>query len=330
MTEMLPITLALLLPCQSWHEPAAGVPERAAWVEAEGLTEGPWLGWSPSGPRRGEAPTRGPWLAIEFDVPAIETPAGTWLLELSDGSVLHGKPGPDVPDLGTPSWFLGGVGAPALPMDPVYLARQGRGRLPTRLAGGEDMVWLRRSEGVLDLQRGYLLDWNAKGLNFQALAGVRDYPWTEVEAFCLLEETPPPQADAVWLTLADGSMLTARILEQDARGSSSTDFLLELPWGGRVRIPARGVSRILRRAGVEEWAGLTWETRAAPPALVVDWSPKRNRAVDGGFLRLGARNYPSGLGMRAATEVARTAPGPGTLLPTATFTPINAPVTGTP
>jgi len=303
-------------PCQSWRAEQAAVPERAFWIEAEGAGEGPWLGWGPAGPRREGAPTRGPWLAIEFDVPAIPTPAEGWVLELADGSVLRGGPGPDVADLGSPSWFLGGDGAPALPIDPVYLARQGRGRLPARGAGEEDRLWLRRARGVLDLQTGYLLDWNGKGLSFQTLAGERQHPWEEIEAFCLLEDAPHSQADAVWLTLADGSTLSARILEQDPRSAGARDFLLELPWGGRVRIPARGVTRILRRSGVEEWAAAAWQERDPAPERVVDWSPKRNRAVDGGFLRLGTRNYPTGMGARAPSEFARAAPGPGLLFVT--------------
>jgi hypothetical protein len=315
---ILPLLLSLtaLPPCQSWRPEQAAVPDRARWIEAEGIREGRWLGWGPAGPRRGEAPTQGPWLAIEFEVPSIPTPAEGWLLELSNGSVLRGGPGPDVPDLGTPSWFLGGAGAPALPIDPVFLSRQGRGRLPARLGASEDQVWLRRARGVLDLQQGYLLDWNSKGLTFQALAGERNYPWAEVDSFCLLEESPAPQADAVWLTLADGSFLSARILEQDPQNAGNTDFLLELPWRGRVRIPAQGVARIVRRAGVEEWAGAEWEVRASPPQLVVDWSPKVNRAVDGGFLRLGTRIHPIGLGTRAPTELARPASGAGLLFVT--------------
>jgi hypothetical protein len=67
---------------------------------------------------------------------------------------------------------------------------------------------------------------------------------------------------------------------------------------------------------VEEWAGRAWETREQAPPRVVDWSPKRNRAVDGGFLRLGARPHPTGLGARAPSEVARPAPGPGTFFVT--------------
>lgn len=303
-------------PCQSWRAGQDAVPEQALWIEAEGAGVGPWRGFGAAGPRREGAPTRGPWLAIEFDLPPIPTPAEGWWLELTDGSVLRGGPGPDVPDLGTPSWFLGGEGAPALPLDPVYLARQGRGRLPARIAGEEDRLWLRRTRGVLDLQQGYLLDWNGKGLSFQTLAGERQHAWEEVEAFCLLEDAPEPQADAVWLTLADGSTLSARILEQDPRAAGSRDFLLELPWGGRVRIPARGVTRILRRSGVEEWAASAWQSREQSETRVVDWSPKVNRAVDGGFLRLGARLYPTGLGTRAPSEIARAAPGPGTLFVT--------------
>lgn len=314
MISLLLSAAALLQPCQSWRAGEAAAPQQARWIEAEGVRDGLWLGWGPDGPRRGSAPTRGPWLALEFEVPPIDSAAEGWILELQDGSILRGGPGPDVPDLGTPSWFLAGAGAPALPIDTVYLGRQGRGRLPTRLPGEEDLVWLRRLGGVLDLQRGYLLDWNSSGLKLETLAGERLHPWTEVEAFCLLEEKPAPQAGAVWLTLADGSLLTARILEQDPLSAANSDFLLELPWGGRVRIPARGVARILRRSGVEEWSALPWESREQAETLVVDWSPKRNRAVDGGILRLGARSHPTGLGTRAPVELTRAAPGPGLLL----------------
>lgn len=302
------------LACQSWQAPEAAPPERARWIETGGVSEGLWLGWGETGPRRAEAPTRGAWLALEFDVPALDGPAAPWILELADGAVWMGQPGPAGAEVGLQFWALSG-GGPLLPVDPLWLRRMGRGRLPGLVTGEEDHLWLRRAGGVLDLQRGFLLDWSARGLRFEGPAGERDHDWEGVDSFALLAEPMEEAADLVWLGLVDGSTLAARVVGQDPREGGGS-WRIEMPWGAAATLPARAVSRIRRREGVEEWASLAWERRGVPAAQAVDWSPKVNRSVEGGLLRLGDRVYPQGIGVRAPEELARPVAGPGTMLAT--------------
>jgi hypothetical protein len=310
---MIPL-LALLLPlpfvCHSWQQEPAAPPEHARWIEAEGVQAAAWMGWADGGPRRAAAPTRGPWLAIEFELPPTPPDPAGWTLDLADGARLRGGPGPDRPDLGLPTWRLSGADGPVVPLDLIWLRRQSRTTLPPRPDGEEDALWLRRQGGVLDQQRGFLLDWSAAGLRFEGPAGERQHPWEEVEGFALLDEPVEPQRDAAWLFLADGGTLSARILRQDPRAEGG-DYEVEFAWGARSRIPARWVTRIRRRSGVEEWSRVEWQVAEQPAAQALDWSPKVDRSVEGRVLRLGARTYPQGIGVHAPCEIMRRVPGPG-------------------
>lgn len=311
----LPLLSLLLLPavCQD-GEPRPITPQSARWIEAEGIHEGEWLGWGETGPRRAGAPVHGPWLALEFPVPPIAVAADAWVLALAAGGSLRGEPGRDLPDAGLSTWQLALPGAPQLPLDPIWLRAQGRGAVPSLPTGAEqDRIWLRRPGGVLDEQRGWLLDWRAAGAVFETVAGERVFAWSEVEALRVLDEALELPPDAVWLFLADGSTLAARILSQDPRADEGA-WRIELPWGAEARLPAAAVSRIRRREGTEEWAHREWETRAQPVGTALDWSPKLQRSVEGHPLRLGARTWPDGIGVKAPSELARHAPGAGTLL----------------
>jgi hypothetical protein len=295
------------------QEPFAA-PETARWIEAEGASDGEWLGWGPSGPRRAGAPVRGPWLALEFELPPLPADDESWVLGLAGGSRLRGEPGPDLPDAGLATWRLALPGAPLLPLDSLWLRAQGRGALPPADSGArEDRLWLRRPGGVLDLRQGFLLDWRAAGAVFQTAGGERTVPWSDVHAMALLDEPVAEPAGTVWLFLADGSTLAAKVLGQDPHAEGGA-WSIELPWGARARLPAASITRVRRREGVEEWARASWEVREHPRAEVLDWSPKFGAAVEGGALRLGGRTWPDGIGVKAPSEVARAAPGPGTLL----------------
>ena len=106
------MTLPLLLlacgslPCQSAQPDPSLAPETAFWIEAEGMGPAAWLGWGPSGPRRSEAPQRGPWLAIEFKVAEVTPEPAVWIVELADGARWRGEPGPDLEEVGLPTWKL--------------------------------------------------------------------------------------------------------------------------------------------------------------------------------------------------------------------------------
>jgi hypothetical protein len=313
MSLLAAVLLTMPADCQA-GQPAPAPPRLARWIEAEGMHEVEWLGWAEAGPRRASAPVHGPWLAIEFAVPAQPAPDDAWVLELAAGARLRGEPGPDLPDAGLPTWRLAVRGGALLPLDALWLRAQGRGAAPLQdPAAEQDALWLRRAGGVLDLQRGWLLDWRAAGPVFEGAAGERTVAWSEVEALRVLDEPLELPADAVWLFLADGSTLAAKVLAQDPLADDG-EWQIELPWGARARLPAEAVTRLRRRTGVEEWARADWEVREQPRAGVLDWSPKLQRSVEGRALRLGGRIWPDGIGVKAPTELARAAPGPGTLL----------------
>ncbi len=237
-----------------------------------------------------------------------------WILELVGGSRLRGSPGPDLPDSGLPSWRLALQGEVFLPFDSLWLRAQGRGSIPEPRPLDQDQLWLLRPGGVLDLQRGFLLDWRAAGAVFETSGGARTVPWPEVHALSVLEESLAPPRDGVWLFLADGSALTAKVIAQDPRGAEGSHWEIELPWGAHARIPASAVSRVRRREAVEEWANAAWTVSEQPSSSVLDWSPKLGRSVDGHALRLGARTWPDGLGVKAPSTLTRRAPGAGLLM----------------
>lgn len=298
-------------PCQ---QPLAAAPESARWIEAEGVHEGAWLGWSEAGPRRAEAPLLGPWLALEFDLPARPAADDAWVLALAGRARLHGEPGPDLPDAGLPTWRLLLPGAPLVPLDPLWLRALGRGAPPPEdPAAREDRLWLRRPGGVLDRQSGFLLDWRAAGAVFQTASAERTVPWSEIHALALLDEPVEEPPGTAWLFLADGSTLAARILAQDPQVLGGA-WSVELPWGSRASLPAAAVTRVRRRDGIEEWGRGPWVVREHPGSAALDWSPKFGTAVGGGALRLGGRTWPDGIGVKAPSEIARDAAGPGTLL----------------
>lgn len=307
----------LLLPptnCQTGEPGLVGQTKTARWIEAEGVRDGEWLGWAASGPRRAAAPIHGPWLALEFSVATVEPAPDAWVLTLAAGGTLRGEPGPDLPDAGLPTWRLALSGRPQLPFDPLWLRSQGRGFAPTLPSGADqDQLCLRRPGGTLDCQRGWLLDWRAAGAVFGSTSGERTYPWSEVDSLCVLDEALELPGDAVWLFLADGSTLAGTILSQEP-GVDGGAWMIELPWGARARLPEEAVTRIRRRAGVEEWARRDWIVGEQPAGEALDWSPKFHRSVEGHPLRLGGRTWPDGIGVKAPSELSRRTPGAGTLL----------------
>ncbi|MDA1260042.1 MAG: NPCBM/NEW2 domain-containing protein [Planctomycetota bacterium] len=314
MSLTLATTLILLPACQAGEPAPVTAPVSARWIESEGVREGEWLGWSESGPRRAGPPVHGPWLALEFAVAAQPPDDEAWVMELAGGGRLRGEPGPDLPDAGMPTWRLALRGSPLLPFDSLWFRGQGRGSAPPPDPRAEqDRLWLRRPNGVLDLQRGWLLDWRAAGPVFETAAGERTAAWQEVDSLRVLADEMEVAEDAVWLFLADGSALLAKVIAQDPRADQGA-WQIELPWGVRARLPADAVTRVRRREGVEEWAQVEWLVREQPGSAEVDWSPKLQRSVEGHALRLGERTWPDGIGVKAPSELARSVPGPGTLL----------------
>ena len=130
----------------------------------------------------------------------------------------------------------------------------------------------------------------------------------------VLTEAVPEQADAVWIQLANGGSLSARIVALDGE-----KLLVELPWGNGWNLPLSAVTRIRRRAALVELAApkadgsLNWEVVESPEAGVIDWSPKPGRSVEGRPLRLADVVYPQGVGVHAPAELAQAMESGGLL-----------------
>jgi hypothetical protein len=268
------------------------------------------LGWESGQPRlqvRGQARAETSWLALDFGAAAIAVPEGSWRLVLGGGGLLRGRP--QATAEGQAGFALTGLQdqAAVLPLDTLWVQRLGRDRLPLA-EEDRDVLWARIPEGGRDVQRGYFLEWTMDGIDFEGPGGVRSFPWEELEGFGLLEEALPLPAEAVWVQLRQGSSLTATV--SAVRGGR---LELELPWGAAWSVGLDDVARIERLAGLVDLADDKWAVLEEPASEAMDWSPKVDRAVEGGFLRVGGIHYPAGLGVRAPTVLQRTVSRPGTL-----------------
>jgi hypothetical protein len=268
------------------------------------------LGWESGQPRlqvRGQARAETSWLALDFGAAAIAVPEGSWRLVLGGGGLLRGRP--QATAEGQAGFALTGLQdqAAVLPLDTLWVQRLGRDRLPLA-EEDRDVLWARISEGGRDVQRGYFLEWTMDGVDFEGPGGVRSFPWEELDGFGLLEEALPVPAEAVWVQLRQGSSLTATV--SAVRGGR---LELELPWGARWSVGLEDVARIERLAGLVDLADDRWAVVEEPASEAMDWSPKVDRAVEGGFLRVGGIHYPTGLGVRAPTVLQRTVSRPGIL-----------------
>jgi hypothetical protein len=281
---------------------AAGGPARGESVRL--------LGWESGNPRlgvRGEARAEASWLALDFRATPTAVPEGSWRLALGGGGLLRGRP--EATAEGQAGFALAGLQGKAavLPLDTLWVQRLGRDRLPLA-EEDRDVLWARISEGGRDVQRGYFLEWTMDGVDFEGPGGVRSFPWEELDGFGLLEEALPVPAEAVWVQLRQGSSLTATV--SAVRGGR---LELELPWGARWSVGLEDVARIERLAGLVDLADDRWAVVEEPASEAMDWSPKVDRAVEGGFLRVGGIHYPTGLGVRAPTVLQRTVSRPGIL-----------------
>lgn len=302
---------ALLAVAQEPVPPAA--PVELELFAAGGPTRGEsarLLGWESGNPRlqvRGQARAEASWLALDFGAAATAVPEGSWRLVLGGGGLLRGRP--EATAEGQAGFALTGLQeeAAVLPLDTLWVQRLGRDRLPLA-EEDRDVLWARIPEGGRDVQRGYFLEWTMDGIDFEGPGGVRSFPWEELDGFGLLEEALPVPAEAVWVQLRQGSSLTATV--SAVRGGR---LELELPWGAGWSVGLEDVARIERLAGLVDLADDRWAVVEEPASEAMDWSPKVDRAVEGGFLRVGGIHYPTGLGVRAPTVLQRTVSRPGIL-----------------
>lgn len=295
-----------------------------AQVEVEVLIDhGPqameWVGWKEDAPILSEAVQAAGdgtpfWWTVTFPH-EVQFPKDSWALELADGAWLPGEPVVGSP---SPQWKLAGLpdGVDPMPLDTLWLLSVGRDRVP-KTDGERDQLWSRTATGSLDRLQGYLIDWTPEGISFETSVKERLIQWDQLDALTVLAEETDPQTQAVWIQLINGGVLSARILSADA-----SRLQLQLPWDATWSLPTNAIVRLIRRDGLEEWAGpgpngaAAWSFDVLPQAEALDYTPRVGKSIEGRPLRPGAGSpvFPQGFGTMVPTTLSRQVDGPGTLL----------------
>jgi len=281
--------------------------------------EASWVGWQQGAPLLAGQQTpelAADWFSLELrtssaaGIPAASAqPPATppWRLALAGGGVLIGEPS-TLAD-GTPAFRLHGLPAEVSPMpfDTLWLSRLGQGRLPQ--ADAEvDVLWARTPTGGRDVQRGYFLEWQAQGIDFEGPGGSKLFPWTRVEGIGLLAEELPQGAEELWIELRSGSTFAATITTMNA-----DELQVKLPWGAAWSLPTSAVARLRRRAALQDLAATPWAVAEEPKTAAMDWKPKVGHAVEGGFLEVAGQRYAQGIGVHAPTTLQRSITSAGVL-----------------
>jgi hypothetical protein len=310
--------LPLLLSLQAEPAPAAADVTLPAAVAAQ--VEGPYVrvsgsisdqsgrlvGWTSEGPQLKDQQHDDDWLLVDFL--NLGTRPAAWTMQLNDGSWLPGQPAPLWG--GQPAWQL--VGLPELapmPLDTLWIKSFGRERHPVA-ENDQDQLWVSTTVGGMDRQRGYLLEWGESGLLFETSAGEREFAWDRILGLGLLDEQMEQPTDAVWIQLANGGVISARIISLKDGALN-----LQLAWGSHWSLPWSAVQRIRRRGQVQEWAKADlWQVESSPQSEVLDWSPRFGKSVEGRPLRLGSSVFAQGIGVKVPTTLQRQVEQPGLLL----------------
>lgn len=304
--NLLPLLLALQTP--AFPAPTAGL-AAAPYVRVLGAASdasGKLSGWAEGGPVLQSGFSTSDWLLVDFH--QAGQPAAAGALQLNDGAWLPGTPTPQLGE--SPAWTLADLpGVAPLPLNTLWVQSFGSDRHPQVLAD-KDHLWVRTSNGSVDQQRGYLLEWGAKGLVFETASGAREFDWSRVLGLGLLPEQTPPQHQAVWIQLTNGGVLSAHVV-----AFLDNHFELELAWGQHWSLPVFAVQRMRRRFDVEELGFAdAWQVLTSPASQALDWSPRFGKSVEGRPLRLGTSVYAQGIGVKATTELQREVPQAGLLL----------------
>lgn len=259
-------------------------------------------GWDEAGPRLADGAIAEDWLRLDFPVHARTSvdPAGAWRLELRDGTRLTGTPrGGNADRL---DWAWGRRDELLLiPVDLLAVRGFARERLPwVDDEQASDTLVLITPAGN-DRRNGWLDGLNADGVVFAEGERVDAHPWERVAAVRLLEEAAEPLVTpTVTLALRDGSFLplAPEALDEDGlRG--------RLPWGTPLTVPLRSLHAIQRRAGpFVDLVDRPADAVTHPVSEVLDWAPRRDRAVSGRPLRVAEQERTHGLGVRAPTTLA--------------------------
>jgi hypothetical protein len=277
------------------------------------------VGWSADGPMisraaDGSAPAAdvsATWMRLDFPAAAMPKAAAnsvdTWQLELTDGSILVGRPmGGNADQL---EWAIGeGAELQLILVDLLWVSRLSRRQLPPTAEQENDLLVLATSQGGLDRRRGWLEEISSDGLGFLEGDVVVQHPWSRIQAVQLLEEESEDEDQAgTWLHWRNGSVWAV----QPVRLTASSLVVLT-PWQSRISIPIQEVAALDRRHGpFLDLADREPTAQSSPHSMVLDWTPKSGRTVDGRRMRLSNMQPVTGWGVKAPTRMEWRSQGAG-------------------
>lgn len=286
------------------------------------------VGWSADGPlisrtgssSAGAANVSATWMRLDFPVAkapnsrSTATPASAeagsanaWQLELTDGSILVGRPvGGNADQL---EWAIGeGADLQLIPVDLLWVSRLSRRQLPPTTNKDNDVLVLATSQGGLDRRRGWLEEINAEGLSFLEGDVVVEHPWSRIQAVQLLEEEGDEEDLAgAWLHWRNGSVWAVQPVRLTANA-----LVVRTPWQSRITVPMSEVAALDRRLGpFQDLADGDPNAVTSPPSMVLDWTPKNGRSLEGRRMQLSNSQPVVGWGVKAPTRMEWNKQGPG-------------------
>ena len=275
------------------------------------------ISWSENGPVISRSETGMPnadgavdgWM--RFDFPRIPGKTSTvaakvvaphskrWQLELTDGSILVGRPaGGNADQL---EWAIGdGADLQLIQVDLLWVSRISRRQLPPSGKREHDLLVLATPQGGLDRRSGWLEEISGDGLGFLEGDVVVQHPWDRIQAVKLLEEeSEEDDASSVWLHWRNGSVWAVQPLRLD-----NDKLFVRTPWQSRMAVPMKEVAALDRRLGpFHELAALEPISITSPPSQVLDWTPKNGRSVEGRRMQLSNTQPVVGWGVKAPTRM---------------------------
>lgn len=173
-----------------------------------------------------------------------------------------------------------------------------------------------RKQGTIDHVEGVVQDITADAVQFELDGEVVPVKWNKIFGLIYHHRGDDSTAEAQCLVhLADGSRLVAESL-----ATAGDQLKIELVAGSQIEVPLSAVERLDYSQGkVVYLSDLPWdarESRRTPylgPSLPLDsdldvFSPQRDRAFDGGPLRVGGKSYAKGLALHSRTRLAYRLP----------------------
>ncbi len=263
------------------------------------------IGWNADGPLlsfpgRGSATggsSASQWMRLDFNQPA--TVAQEWQLELTDGSILVGRPAGGSADV--LEWAIGdGANLQLIPVDLLWVRKLSRRQLPPAADQEHDLLVLATPQGGLDRRRGWLEEITPDGVGFLEGDVVVSHPWERIQALRLLEEESDEEIEAgAWLHWRNGSVWAVQPLRLE-----DDTFVVRTPWQSRISVPMSHVAALDRRQGpFQELAESKAIKFTSPESSVLDWSPKMGRSVEGRRMTLSNTQPVVGWGVKAPTRM---------------------------